>query len=168
MFLHQGNILKNCQKKINDDKTPEELKSQRKPTTAWANQELLNVIEKRTGIKDTDSELSKKLVVFMRSTEIKIDPKDTGIGLNIGIVAHKTTAIFDSEHATEGYEFYEFVANFHKDIKKTNRKYATLQKEGCDHPKNGFRGRFFAKPEDAILLKKSYRNELGYSWPKKN
>jgi hypothetical protein len=138
-----------------------------KPKIAFIKQELLDVLRSRTGFSRPASELSKEFVVFRGQTEIKINPDDKNVKLNIAVIAHQILPIFDSERVPSNHKFYEYVAVYSNKDKKIKRKGATIQEPGHDHP-SWFSGRFFARPEESIPveLSKAHINKTGYYWGK--
>lgn len=157
------------------------------PSCAYINTEGLMIIRNRINenkmvFSGSNEELANKLVVFMGGrTKIHLDPteefkKGYEIRLNIGIIAWKTPAT-DDQDIPVGHDFYQFLGVY-KEYKatgkvstdKSTRKFATIQKSNKNHPENIYVGEyFFAKPQDAIMVRKSSSTieRTGYYWGKK-
>ena len=151
---------------------------ERRPNIAYINSENLDIIKKRIDFPRSDEELIEKLVVFQGwKTEIKIGPikekNKYSVKLNLGVIAQEIPAT-DEWEVSDGYKFYqllgvysEYNGNPKVNKNKSIRDYATIQRSNCPHPEPFHVGEnFFAKPEDAIEVKRSKFERTGYSWKK--
>lgn len=157
-----------------------ETREKKLPDVAYMNSENLGLIRERIKFNGSDEELIGKLVVFTgKKTEIKIDPQEEkikkySVNLNIGIIAWEKLAIDDFD-IPNGYRFYEILGVYSEykatgkvSTDKCTRGYATIQRSDRTHPDPFYLGEgFFAKPEDAIKVKKSKYEKTGYFWNKK-